>query len=149
MARNSFRLELQRNFADLVKKQRASMRQFEASDLLRHRAGERALLVPEQLALQQAGGDRRAVHFHTTTRAAAAQVVNCPGYEFFSCAGLPRYENGCVGRRNGLNTPQGSLKSRSFPDHVPDVVVEADLVFQVELFDREPLLDLSQLPIRD
>ena len=41
------RLEFERHFADLVEKERTSMRQFEASDLLRHRSGERALLVPE------------------------------------------------------------------------------------------------------
>jgi len=34
------RLEFQRHFADLVEKQSSMMRQFEASDLLRHRSGE-------------------------------------------------------------------------------------------------------------
>jgi hypothetical protein len=41
------RLEFERHFADLVEKERSLMCQFEASDLLRHRSGEGALLVPE------------------------------------------------------------------------------------------------------
>ena len=48
------RLQLQRNVADLVQEQRAAVRELEATDALRDRAGERALLVPEQLALEQA-----------------------------------------------------------------------------------------------
>ena len=46
------RLEFERHFADLVQEQRSLMRQFEAANLLRHRSGERAFLVPEQLALE-------------------------------------------------------------------------------------------------
>ena len=41
------RLEFERHFADFVEKERASMRQFKSSDLLRHRSGERALFVSE------------------------------------------------------------------------------------------------------
>ena len=40
-------LQLQRNVADFVEKQRAFMGQLEAADLLRDGAGERALLVAE------------------------------------------------------------------------------------------------------
>ena len=49
------RLQLERDVADLVEKQRAAVRQLEAADPLRDRAGERAALVAEELALQQAG----------------------------------------------------------------------------------------------
>ena len=54
------RLQLQRDLADLVEKHRAVVGQLEAADALRDRAGERAPLVPEQLALEQArSGSRR------------------------------------------------------------------------------------------
>ena len=54
-----FRLQLERNVADLVEEQRAAVGQLEAADLLRDRAGERALLVAEQLAFEQAGREWR------------------------------------------------------------------------------------------
>src|SRR5271166_4152218 len=78
------RLEFQWHFAYLIEKERALMRQFETPDLLRHRSRERALLMPEQLALEQARGNRRAVHLHETALAAPAQFVNGPSDEFFS-----------------------------------------------------------------
>jgi len=65
--------------------------------------------------------------------------VNGAVDEFFSGACFAQYENGCVRRRHGLNTLQDGFKSRSLADHVADVVVKADLVFEVQLFDREPL----------
>src|SRR5580704_12171191 len=46
------RLEFERHLADLVEKERTPVCQLEASDLLRHRPGEGALLVPEQLAFE-------------------------------------------------------------------------------------------------
>jgi hypothetical protein len=42
----------------------------------RDRAGEGALLVPEHLALEQAGGHRRAVPLHERALATAAQLVH-------------------------------------------------------------------------
>ena len=98
--------------------------------------------MPEQFAFQQAGGDRRAVHFDETALAAAAQFVNCPGDQFSPSACFARYENGRIRPRHGLNTLQNGLKSRPPTHHVPDIVVEADLVFEVDLLDCEPLLDL-------
>ena len=47
------RLQRQRQLADLVEEQRAAMRQLEPAGLARRRAGERALLVAEQLGLEQ------------------------------------------------------------------------------------------------
>ena len=47
------RLQLEGQLADLVEEQRAAVGQLEAPELPRQRAGERPLLVPEQLALDQ------------------------------------------------------------------------------------------------
>ena len=47
------RLELERNVADLVEEERAAVGELEAADLLRDRAGERAALVAEELALEK------------------------------------------------------------------------------------------------
>ena len=55
------RLQLERHIADFVEKQRALMRQFEPSNLLRQRARECALLVAEPLALEKTGRGRGAI----------------------------------------------------------------------------------------
>ena len=46
-------LQVQRQVVDLVEEERAAVRALEAADALAHRAGEGALLVAEQLALDQ------------------------------------------------------------------------------------------------
>jgi outer membrane PBP1 activator LpoA protein len=55
------RLQLRRHVADLVEEQRAAVRLLEAAATLAIRAGERALLVAEQLGLEQVRGERRRV----------------------------------------------------------------------------------------
>jgi hypothetical protein len=54
-------LQVERQLADFVEEKRAFVRQFDAADLAGNGAGERALLVAEQFAFQQAGRDGGAV----------------------------------------------------------------------------------------
>src|SRR5206468_184291 len=57
------RLQLQREIADLVQQQRAVVRELEPANPSRDGARERAALVSEELAVQEAGGDgRRLTH---------------------------------------------------------------------------------------
>ena len=64
--------------------------ELEAADPALERAGERALLVAEQLALHQAGRDRRAVDLHERSLAARALVVDGAGDQLLAGAGLAR-----------------------------------------------------------
>jgi len=73
-----FRLQLRRDVAHLVEEQRPPVRQLEAADLLSDGAGEGALLVAEQFALQEPGGNGRAVEFYQGPLPAGAQVM--PGH---------------------------------------------------------------------
>src|SRR5262249_41536585 len=57
-------LEVQRELADLVEEERAAVRFFEEAAPIRVRVGERALLVAEELALEQVLRDRAAVDRH-------------------------------------------------------------------------------------
>ena len=75
--------------------------------------------------------------------------MNGPGNEFFSCARFAHDQNSCAGRGHGVNGANNGLITVPFAYHVPDVLVEADLVFQVELFGSETLLYFSQLPKRE
>ena len=61
-------LRLLRQVADLVEKEGASVGDFEFPGLAGNRPGERALLVPEQLALDQRFGQRRTVDGHKWIR---------------------------------------------------------------------------------
>src|SRR5262249_25824176 len=54
-------LEVQGQVVDLVEEERAAVRTFQAPDALVHRAGKGALLVSEELALDEAVAHRRAV----------------------------------------------------------------------------------------
>ena len=58
--------------ADFVEEQRAAVGLLEPADALLVRAGERALLVAEQLRLEQVLLQRRAVHLHEIARRRAA-----------------------------------------------------------------------------
>ena len=58
-----FRLKFQRNVADLVKKERAFVGEFEPSRFLGDGAGERSFFVAEQLALEESKRDCGAIQF--------------------------------------------------------------------------------------
>ena len=69
------RLELERDLADLVEEQRALAGELEAAGAVGDRAGERALDVPEQLALEHAGRERGAVDRDERPLAVCADAV--------------------------------------------------------------------------
>src|SRR5258706_13027408 len=74
-------LHLRRELTDLVEKERSAIRELEAPGLRRRRAGERALLVPEQLALDERRGKRGAVHLdHRALGTLAARVNRARQY---------------------------------------------------------------------
>ena len=56
-----FRLQERRHLADFVEQNRSPVAQFEFARLGVGRAGEGALLVAEQFALEQVGGNRGAI----------------------------------------------------------------------------------------
>ena len=69
--RSNLTLHVLRQVADLVEEDRRVIGQLEAADLTRERASKRALFAAVQLALDQRGGNRRAVHAHHRPAAAA------------------------------------------------------------------------------
>ena len=71
-----FGLQVERQLAHLVEKERAFVRQLQAADLARDGAGERAFLVAEELAFEQSGGNGGAIQLDKGALAARAQAVN-------------------------------------------------------------------------
>jgi hypothetical protein len=109
-------LRLQRHVADLVQEQRAALGLLEAADPPRRGAGERALLVPEQLALDELRGDRRHVDGHERAALALAEVVERLRHQLLAGAGLARDEDGEVRVREPGDDPVDVLHRRRAAD---------------------------------
>ena len=114
------------------------MRQFETADALRDGAGERAALVAEHLAFQQAGGNGGAVQLDERALPARAQVVDGAREQFLAGAGFAVDQHGGIGGRHGLHLLQNGLQRAALADDLLEAVVGADLVFEVDLLLREP-----------
>jgi hypothetical protein len=82
------RLELERQFADLVEEQRALGGVLEVAGARCGRAGERALRVAEQRRLDERRRDRGAVQREIGARGAGAVAVERAGDEFLAAARL-------------------------------------------------------------
>ena len=83
------RLRGEAHVADLVQEERASVRLLELSRAIRDRAGERALHVTEQLALDQLRRNRRAVHLDERSLRPRAQRMDRTSDELLARAVLP------------------------------------------------------------
>ena len=70
------------------------MCQFDAPDFAANGTGEGAFLMPEQFALQKAGGDRGAVNFDERSILEAAHAMYSMGHQFFPRAGFPQNQHG-------------------------------------------------------
>src|ERR1700722_11098701 len=68
-------LQIQSEIANLVKEERSPVRHFETANPLIQRSGKSAALVAEQLAFDQAGGNRRTIQFDERAVASRARVV--------------------------------------------------------------------------
>ena len=75
-------------------------------------AGERALLVAEELRLDQLVGDRRAVHLHEGAVAAQALAVHGPRHQLLADPALAPDEHRGVGRRRLARWPRAPRPGR-------------------------------------
>ena len=88
------------HLADLVEEERAAVGQLEPADPPGDGAGEGALLVAEQLALDQPRGQGGAVDLDERLVRAPAAGVDRPGDQLLAGPGLAGDEDGGVGRRD-------------------------------------------------
>ena len=78
---------------DFIEKNRAAIGFFNATGLLFHRAGERALFVAKQFAFEQGFGDGGAIDADVTRLAALAQSVQGAGDQFLAGAAFAENEH--------------------------------------------------------
>ena len=89
-----FRLHPNIQFRNLVKKERAAIRNLEETFLFGVRARERAFLVAEEFRFKQVLVDRGAVDSLKHLRHARTLIVNRACDEFLACAGLAANQDG-------------------------------------------------------
>src|SRR5262245_55094093 len=92
------------------------MRELEAADPSLEGAGERALLVAEQLALHDALGDRPAVHLDERAAFAGAAFVDRLRDQLLPRARLAGEQHRRLYGRDLLHSPQDRAEGRAFAD---------------------------------
>src|SRR6185295_2531651 len=96
-------LERTTHVADLVEENRSTARLLHAARLLPERAGEGALLVAEQFALEQRFGNRRAIDADVIAGTALAQGMERARDQFLPGAAFAEDEHRGIGRRDRLD----------------------------------------------
>ena len=120
------RLRRQAHVAHFVQEQRAAVRQLELPCPVGERAGEASLHVTEQLALDQLGRDRCAVHLDERPSAARAQGMDRPGHELLTGAVLSGDQHAGLSGRDLLNPL----------DHLLDRLARAHLRLEAHVLAR-------------
>ena len=105
-------------------------------------------LVAEQLALEQARGNRRAVQLDEGARATAAQVVDRAGDQLLAGPRLALNQDRRVGRRDDLDLLERLLERRALADDLVEVLLGSNFLLEIELLGVQLLLQLRDLPIR-
>jgi hypothetical protein len=110
------RLEARARLGDLVEEDRALVGLREEAGTLTNGAGERALLVAEELGLQELAGQRGTVDRDECRMRALARGVDRARDELLTGAALARDENGRVRRRDAADESMDPLDQRMLPD---------------------------------
>ena len=106
-----FGLQKRRHFADFVEQNRSAIAQLELAGFGMGCAGERTLLVAEQLALKQVGRNRGAIHLEEYAMGARRKLVDQASEDFFAGAALAEQQHGDVyiGDQRGLRADLAHL----------------------------------------
>jgi hypothetical protein len=115
------RLHRRGHVPDLVEEERPPVGLLEAPLALDGSPRERTLLVAEELALHQIGGDGRAVHAHERPLGTGRQLVDGAGHELLARPVLAQDENRHVGGSGLLHEGAQGAHGSALPD-------EGDLV---------------------
>ena len=124
------------------------MRQLEHAGAAIVRAGERALLVTEDLALEQRLGNRGAVDRHERKRRAGAELVNGLRDQLLAGARLAPDQHRGVGRRRLFDHAVDAADAGAVADDAPEAALLAQLAAQLFHF-AQRLLPLDRLLQQD
>ena len=119
-------LEGERHIADLIEKERASARQFEHPGLSAHRTGEGALLVAEELALQEVFRHPADVDGDEWAAALGARAVDLPGDDLLAGTALPGDEDDGGGVADPVDDLLDPLDGGALPDEDRSPIVSSE-----------------------
>ena len=139
------RLQRGRDVADLVEEERAPVGRLDQSGLGPDGTRERALLVTEQLGLEQRLGKRRAIDGHERAGDAGAVRVDGASDQLLAGPRLAADEDVGVGPRRLLHQLERARHGRAAPDHVLEAERRLQLVPEVPVLDLE--VPLTQGPL--
>jgi hypothetical protein len=126
-----FALQLERDLANFIQKQRPAVGQLKASGAVAHGAGERAFDVTEEFALEQFARDRSAIDLDERAVATPAAFVNGAGDEFLARARLALDKYGRFGRRDLMELHQRLVERGAAADDFAEGQLLRDLFAQV------------------
>ncbi len=138
-------LEIDRDLSYLVQEQGAAVRRFEASDAITERAGECALRVPEELALVELAGNRRAVHPDERLARPPAPAMNGLGDELLARARFARDQDGGVGGGHQVDLPLHVVDGRARADDGGELVVRRHDLSEVLVLSLQSPLQAGDL----
>ena len=103
------------------------------------RSRERAFLVAEHFAFEQARRDGRAVQLDERRLAAAAELMHGARDQFLASSGLALYQDRGIGGRGGLHLFQHVPQRGAAPDDFVEAVLAADFLFEINFFSLDLL----------
>ncbi len=98
--------------------------------------------MAEEFAFQQTGGNGGAVEFDEGGLLARAEVVDGARQQFLAGAGFAVDQHRGIGGRHGFQLLERGFQSAALAHNLLEAVVGADLVFQVDLFLFQALIEL-------
>ena len=119
----------ERHVPHLVQEQRAAVGVGDAAFFVRDRPGEGPLDVPEELGLDEALGQRRAVHRDEVARLAAAVVVHRARDELLARTALTEHQHRHIRRRHTREHVEDAQHLR----RAPEDLLEAEALVELPL----------------
>jgi hypothetical protein len=109
------RLKFKRHVSNFIEEQSATIRQREPADMRINCARKGSAFVAEELAFEEAGRHRRAVHLYQISVSARAQLVNRSRDDLLAGAGLTGDQDGCIGACDRVHLAENGAQATSAP----------------------------------
>ena len=141
-------LDLERQVADFVEKDRRVIGHFEAADLPRHRPGIGASFAAEQLAFYQRRRNRRAVHADHRTAVPATQFMDLGREHLLAAARLPEEQHRRIGGRDLLYLLLDPAQRGALANHQSRAGALLYFLSQIDLLDLQLVFQVRHLDQR-
>ena len=132
-------LQREAHVADLVEEERPLVGELEAALLLGDGAGERPLLVAEELGLEQRLGDRRAVDLDQRLLGAGAVLVQQVGDQLLAGAALAGDQHGAARRRDLAHDLEDPRERRAAADDLGRLAQRLEAVLEGQVLEPQRL----------